>query len=89
MSVTSFATATPPFGQGRIPVESVLRAVDDGLEGNPDLRDVGEGDCRPGDRPGRLDPMRVVLDREIAGHLDLTVVPDLVPPDLLMLALTI
>ena len=43
MSVTSLPSATPPLGSGGVPVEAELRAVDLGLEVEPDLLAAVEG----------------------------------------------
>src|SRR4051794_14557627 len=56
----------PALGERRVPVEAVLRAVDDGLERDADLLDVAERDRRVGDGAAALDLLAVALDGQRA-----------------------
>src|SRR3954454_14482424 len=62
------------LGQRGVPVQAVLRAIDDRLELDADLLDVAEGHGRLGDRAARLDRAGVALDRQLAVDDQLVVV---------------
>ena len=68
VSVTSFASATPPLGERSVPLEAVLGAIDLGLERQADPRVAANVLVRADVGTADLDRVRGALDRELTIH---------------------